>query len=475
MDHPDKAYMISIEDFPAYHMDVSVDGLLTIIESSYDGIYITDGEANTILINRSYERISGLNRARMIGCNMLELVEQKLISKSGTIAALECGAPVTIEQTFNTGKRAIITSTPIFDINNRIVMVITNVRDVTELRTLEDKLAGSIKQNQRYAIELKQLRKQTSLARKPVAHDMGMQRILITLNRFAGQDTPILLSGERGTGKRAMAQYIVGRSKRSSEQFAVIDCSTEAKSLESLLFGSSPQGGLFSEGEQEGMLALLSGGTLLLHEVGHLPLPLQYRLLQVIRGDAAPGLNSENQRDFSVRLLCSTSQNMIELVQAGTFREDLYYLLNALPIALPPLRERIDDIAPLAEHFMADINRKNNQRKRLSAEAMMCLQRYDWPGNLRELRSVLEQATLLSVRNTVERENLSICSDIVPAGAASGEEHAPVDLRLKLESLELQYIQQAYHQYGNVRDAAKSLGMDPSTYVRRRKRLAESR
>lgn len=465
----DNAHIVSVAEFLCHNsMELTTDILLTVVESSYDGIYVTDNNANTILVNHSYERISGLKRADMLGRNMHDLVKDGIISRSGTLAAIEHRKPITLEQVFRTGNHAVITSTPIYDKRDKLIMVITNVRDITEFRALEKKLQGSEEQNRRWIREIRELRQQAGLVRKPIATDPASQKLLMTVNHVAGRDVPILLIGERGIGKREMAQYIVSRSSRQDAHYSVVDCSTDAATLEWVLFGSSPEGGYPPGNREPGVLEQLAGGTVLLDEVGYLPLRLQERLIAYIKGD------NVGEGAPAVRILASTSQEMRELVRSDRFREDLFYLLSVVPVRLPPLRERKEDIIPLAESCMLELNRKYRQRKRLSQEAQLCLKAYHWPGNIRELRNMLEQSVLLCPRNVVGQDDLPICTKAETVSEKPSLEPHPVDLKRKLNSLELFYIRQAYQQYGNVRDAAKGLGMEPSTFVRRRKKLEES-
>lgn len=185
---------------------VSQEFFETIFESSYDGIYITDGMAVTLMVNKSYESISGLRREDMLGQDMHELVEKQVISQSGTLAALETLKPVTMEQSFKTGKRATITSTPIFNEDNQVALVVTNVRDVTELYELQHELEMSQERSRQYFSELESLRRQMSRSTKVIAEDPAMREVLQVAKKVAELDVPILLEGEIGVGKRDLAR-----------------------------------------------------------------------------------------------------------------------------------------------------------------------------------------------------------------------------------------------------------------------------
>lgn len=178
-----------------------------IFESSYDGIYIADGNAITLTLNKSYETISGLRKEEMVGRSMAELVESRVISASGTLLALERRESVTMEQLFKTGKRAIITSTPVFDAESNIVMVVTNVRDVTELYSLKEQLEQSEERNRLYSAELEAARnRQDRSPSSLIFHDKSMQNVINLLNRAAQMEVPVLLQGEVGVGKGALSE-----------------------------------------------------------------------------------------------------------------------------------------------------------------------------------------------------------------------------------------------------------------------------
>ena len=192
-----------------------------IFESSYDGFYITDGNAITLTLNKSYETISGLRKEEMVGRSMAELVASRVISGSGTLLALERRESVTMEQQFKTGKRAIITSTPVFDSESNIVMVVTNVRDVTELYSLKEQLEQSEERNRLYSAELEAARSRQD--RNPsslIFHDKSMQNVISLLNRAAQMEVPVLLQGEVGVGKGALSEYIYSKSKRRKEHLS---------------------------------------------------------------------------------------------------------------------------------------------------------------------------------------------------------------------------------------------------------------
>ena len=447
--------------------------LEVVIEGSYDGIYITDGQANTLMVNKSYEIISGLSREQVLGKNMRDLVDDDIINRSGTLLAIERREPVTLEQKFQTGKRAIITSTPTLDENNEVLMVITNVRDVTELYQLKKQLKQNEKMSQKNESELEAIRRQIMGSTDIVVADEIMLSVLQMIDKVCKLDTTIMLTGETGVGKDVIATYIYRNSLRSKERFIQVNCGAIPASLiESELFGY--ERGAFTGANKEGKMGLFEvadKGTIFLDEVGELPLEMQVKLLRVLQDKEIERVGSNKPIKIDVRIIAATNRNLQDMLRENTFRADLYYRLNVFPILIPPLRERKGDIIPLAESFVNEFNHKYSMDKKLADATEEALLDYTWPGNVRELKNVVERAMIMSSTNEISVGNLFLQpSQENQALPSSGE---VTDLKTLVEKIELDYINQAYKKWGNVRDAAKSLGMDAATFVRKRKKFKD--
>jgi len=446
--------------------------LNAIIENSYDGIYLTDGNAVTVRMNRSYEIISGLRRENMLGRNMRELVAEGVISQSGTLLALERGESVTLEQVFETGKAAVITSTPVYDGEGHVAMVVTNVRDVTELNGLKEELAEREEAARRADFALEVIRRQALGEDDVIAADRNMQDVLLMARKVAVLDTTVLLLGETGVGKEKLAGYICRNSRRKDRPFVKVNCGAIPPTLiESELFGYEK--GAFTGADRNGKPGLFEaadGGTIFLDEVAELPPQIQVKFLRVLQEQEVERIGAITPRKIDVRVLAATNRNLEEMVHVKRFRDDLYYRLDVFPITIPPLRCRRDDIIPYMDAFLAELNSKYELHKRVSPAAYRAALAYRWPGNVRELRNLVERAIVLSTGDLITAEDMSIrpCPGAATPAGVAGEN--PVDLRAVVEQLELDYMTGAYARYGNVRDAAGSLGMDPSTFVRKRKR-----
>lgn len=446
-----------------------------IIETSYDGIYITDGKANTILINKSYERITGLSREKLIGRNMSDLVNDKVISRSVTLLVLKSNKSTTLHQDFNTGKSALVTGTPFFDKNGNIQMVVTNVRDITELKALKEEVLKSNNENLKYKSLIDELKKQIASDEYIIAEDEEMLNLLLIAKRVAEVDTTVIIYGETGSGKELIAKYIYNHSFRKDKPFIKINCGAIPESLiESEFFGYAE--GSFTgalKGGKLGIFEAANNGTLLLDEIGELPLSMQVRLLRVLQDGEIEKIGSNKPIKVDVRIIASTNRNLKEMVENKLFRDDLYYRLNVVPLKISPLRERRSSIIPMAEYYLNKFNKKYKFNKSISREALKYLFEYNWPGNVRELKNIIEMLTVTTVGDTINIEHLPIQILEWHNSEKPTNNYNTTRLSDAINNLEKELILKSYERYGNVRDAAKELGIDPSTFVRKRKKFLD--
>lgn len=456
------------------HWDAFPELLNVVLESSFDGIYITDGQANTLFVNAAYEKITGLRRELVMGKNLRDLVAEGIISTSGSVLALERRQPITLEQKFNTGKHAVITSTPTFNDAGEIIMVFTNVRDITEIHALRKKLRQEEGLSQLRLAEMEIIRKQIIGTSDMVAVDPNMLNVIVMASKVARMETAVLLLGETGVGKEMLASYIHQNSSRSGQRLLKINCGAIAPGLaESELFGY--EGSAFTGARREGkpgLFEIADKGTVFLDEVGELSMDLQVKLLRVLQEKEIRRVGASCSRKVDVRIIAATNRNLEDMTQQGVFRKDLFYRLNVFPITLPPLRSRPGDIQPLSKAMLDEINRQNLTHKELSTAAVMALESYDWPGNVRELRNVLERAMILCANDVIEPWDLAIrTSSRGNVYIAHLPDH-PIDLKKILEDVEAQYIHLAYKKHKNVRSAANTLSMDATTYQRKKKKYS---
>ena len=463
--------------------------LNAIIEHSFDGIFITDAKANVIRINHAYEVITGLKKEEVLGKNMADLVRNKLISESGSLQVIKTKQPVTLQQCFRSGKEALVTSSPIFDADGNFIMIVTNVRDLTEIYNLKAVVQEKTAAMDRLAMELEHLQTTSEDNQEIIAKDETTLAAMLLANRVASMDTTVILLGETGVGKEVMARYIFQHSHRAKNSFIKVNCGAIPENLiESELFGY--EGGAFTGANKNGKIGLFelaNKGTLFLDEIGELPKDMQVKLLRVLQEQEILRVGGTKTVKIDVRIIAATNRNLEEMVKDGTFREDLYYRLTVFPISIPPLRMRKKDIIPLALSFLEKLNQKYQLKKYFTDLSMQLLHEYDWPGNIRELKNIVERAIIISPSDAIKPEDLHIHSASKPIviikenDFSDNTKHSlppspefPINLKNTLEKIEYTYMVQAYKFFGNVRDAAKNLGLTPSTFVRKRKQYQQN-
>lgn len=462
--------------------------LNAIIEHSFDGIFITDAKANVIRINHAYEVITGLKKEEVLGKNMADLVRNKLISESGSLQVIKTKQPVTLQQCFRSGKEALVTSSPIFDADGNFIMIVTNVRDLTEIYNLKAVVQEKTAAMDRLAMELEHLQTTSEDNQEIIAKDETTLAAMLLANRVASMDTTVILLGETGVGKEVMARYIFQHSHRAKNSFIKVNCGAIPENLiESELFGY--EGGAFTGANKNGKIGLFelaNKGTLFLDEIGELPKDMQVKLLRVLQEQEILRVGGTKPVKIDVRIIAATNRNLEEMVKDGTFREDLYYRLTVFPISIPPLRMRKKDIIPLALSFLEKLNQKYQLKKYFTDLSMQLLHEYDWPGNIRELKNIVERAIIISSSDSIKPEDLHIHSASKPIVIIKESDFSdntknslppfpefPINLKNTLEKIEYTYMVQAYKFFGNVRDAAKNLGLTPSTFVRKRKQYQQ--
>lgn len=308
-----------------------------------------------------------------------------------------------------------------------------------------------------------------------VIEDKEMVNILKMATKVSKVDTTVLILGETGVGKEGIAKYIHCNSNRKNKPFVIINCGAIPENLiESELFGY--ESGAFTGASKCGKIGLFElahGGTIFLDEVGELPLDVQVKLLRVLQEHKIEKVGSVNSIDVDLRVVAATNKNLKELIEKNQFREDLYYRLSVFPIEIPPLRERKDDIAPLINYFLEDINNQYGFTSSFSEEAIQCLYEYSWPGNVRELRNVIERSIVMNGSCEIQRKDLPECVNEceVEQEFIFGINNFSIkgcSLKEFTQKIEFEVIEDAVERYGNIKMAAKALGIDSSTLIRKR-------
>ncbi len=291
----------------------------------------------------------------------------------------------------------------------------------------------------------------------------AMQRMLDMARQVAESDVTVLVRGESGTGKGIIARAIHGWSPRADKPFGVVSCpSIPADLLESELFGHVKGAFTGAVRDNPGRVAACQGGTLFLDEVGDLPPALQPKLLRFIQDRDYERVGDHRTRTADVRIVAATNISLEHAVKEGTFREDLFYRLNVVQLDLPPLRERREDIVPLAEHLLAFFGRARNRRfDGFAGDAKEALRLHDWPGNLRELRNAVERATIFAAPGLIGPDHLP--ESLTP------RHHPPAPTGLTLQEIEEWHIRRVLASSKTLQEAAATLGIDQATLWRKRK------
>jgi DNA-binding NtrC family response regulator len=325
-------------------------------------------------------------------------------------------------------------------------------------------------EHKRLQIENQTLRRQLSQqmgCREIIAKSPQMQRIFETLEKVIPTRSNILLRGESGTGKGLLAEFIHCRSPRRDNPFMTINCSAIPEQLlESELFGYRKGAFTGATTDKAGLIVMADGGTLFLDEIGDMPLSLQAKVLKVIETGEVMPLGDTKPKYVDVRIIAATNKNLEEMIQEGTFREDLYYRLNVIEIFIPPLRERKEDIPLLVQYFIRKFGQENNKViKGIDEEAMKAIMDYPWYGNVRELSNVIERAVVLCNSDTITLRDL-------PDRIKNPPETFSNNLKDTLSQYEKRIIIDRLTQYNwNKEETARSLGIDIATLYRKMKRF----
>lgn len=450
--------------------------LMEILEGSYDGILVTDGDGNVLYVNPSYERVAEIKQTDLLGRNMKELINPVWMPNSVAFVVAEQKQSVSKRQITKSGKNIIVTGRPVFDKKGQIKKIVINVRDITEIYELREEL---LKARTREQILSSGYDFSEMIARgehKVIAASEQMKSILNTAEKIANFQATALITGESGVGKEEVAKYIHKKGLRKEKPFITINCGAIPQNLlESELFGYEKFA--FTGASQHGktgLLELANGGSVFLDEIGETSLDFQVKLLRVLESKEIRRVGGSRDIEVDIRIIAATNKSLEEMVEGGSFREDLYYRLNVVQLHIPPLRQRTDDIEPLARLFLAHFNNKYQQRKTLTMDVVQEFTSFTWPGNVRQLKNVIENMVILSNNDYLQVEDVPWLADnakvirknTIKAITANDE----LSLSEAVENLERLMLEQAKAKFRTTREIAAALKVDQSTIVRKMKR-----
>ena len=442
----------------------------TIIDSSSDGLFVCDAQANVIRMNPASEKIHQMAARDIVGRNMRELIDDGFIDRSAALEASQKQQRVSLLQDKG-GHKLISIATPVFDDQGDLVRVVVSERDITAIDNLQRELEEqqAIKdslRNQMLAMQQSNLDAHRIIARSP-----AMIRVLEQAIKVARAESSVLILGESGVGKGLIVDLIHKNSPRAEHPLIKINCGAIPESLiEAELFGYEK--GAFTGAQatgKPGHFEMADGGTLFLDEIAELPLASQVKLLRFLEDGRITRLGDTRSRALNVRVLTATHQDMEQLVEQGKFRLDLYYRLNVIPIQVPALRERHDCIIPLIRHYIETFSEQTGMRKRLTREALDTLAAYPYPGNVRELMNICERLVVMSDTELIGISDLpqQVSSQVTSDGLPLDRLPHGLSLQENLDHVEKELLIRARSRCGNQTEMAETLGINQSTVARK--------
>ena len=448
--------------------NIKLRDIINILESISDAVFIDSGQGICLWCNSTCEDLYDIKKEEIQGKTVDELEREGIFSPSVTKRVLLENRELTIIHENKKGVRLLTTGTPIFDASGTTQLIITTSRDITRItaKQKQDSLPevplGNLDVLEMTGNELNGFGEHDI-----VAYSEAMKNVIALPRRLASVNTTILITGESGVGKGLLARTLHSEGSRSSQPFVTVNCGAIPENLiESELFGYVA--GAFTgsrAGGKRGYFEAAQGGTIFLDEISELPLNLQVKLLQVIQERQITPVGAVDPIPVDVRIISATNRNLADLVQEGKFREDLYYRLNVVPIEVPALRERTEDIVPLIRLNLARCNRKLDENKSISSDALAILLKYPWPGNIRELQNIVERLVITTSADTITESDIFIF--IKEAAEKSTVPQLDTSLSAALEATEKKILQEAVNRYGSTRAIAKVLRISQPTVVRK--------
>lgn len=446
-----------------------------IADHLYDGIYISDSEGNTIFVNNAYSRLTGISKEEVMGRNVKEISEEgKLYKRPVTMDVIERKEVVnSVGKSLKNNREFLVTGSPIFDEDGNLKLVVINDRDISELKELQHTITDLQYYKTIADEEIKYLRSQQNSNQLAVYESESMRSILELVKTIAPTNVTVLITGESGTGKEVLADEIHNRSQRANKPFIKVNCSSIPRELlESELFGYEE--GAFTGAKKTGKIGLFelaNGGTILLDEIGDMPFSLQAKLLRVLQTKEINRIGGTKPISLDVRVIAATNKNLQDEINAGRFREDLYYRLNVVPIELKPLRERKEVIRSLTLEFLAKFNKMYGKNTVIQEEAFTLLENYNWPGNIRELENLIERMVVINMDGIIKYSNIESSLNIENLGGISKMPHMDLPLKEAVGNLEREIIIQSIKKYGSINKAAERLGLSQPALSKKCKSL----
>jgi PAS domain S-box-containing protein len=449
----------------------------SILDVLSDGIYVSDRDGNTLKVNTMYEKLIGLKREDLVGRKVQDLVKEGVFDVVLNPQIVKTGQPATSVQTTKKGQKLILNGHPIFDEEGKVALVVTFVRDVTVMSQLRDQIAAQKKLLEQLRTNVQYINEE-SIQKFPLNGFKSREMVHLTklIEKIAATDAAVLILGETGVGKEFFARSIHRVSPRGDKTFFKVDCTTIPENLiESELFGYAA--GAFSGANvkgKPGLFEMADQGTLFLDEIGELPLAMQVKLLRVLQDQEILPVGSTRVRKVDVRIIAATNCDLEKNVEEGRFRSDLYYRLRVAVLSIPPLRNRREDIMPLARHFLNKYATRYKKQVHFGSDIEAFFINYRWPGNIRELENLIASQVVTCERDTIEVSDLTGCK-LDEIGERKRNLYETIEARNRslkeiVQDLEREILSGAIAVHGSMAKVAEILKVDRSTIFRKLKR-----
>lgn len=447
--------------------------ICTILGSNHDAIYYADSNGVTRKVGGLCHEFLGLESEDLIGKSVFDLERAGIYKPSITRMVLETGERIQSLQVTRTGRKLLVVGIPIKNGSGDILRVVSVSWNIT-MNPPGEKSESNI--SRLFSIYDRAMEDIVFGGGRLVYVSDSMARVADTALKVSKVDSTVFITGESGTGKEVISSYIHSHSGRSSKPFVKVNCAAIPEQLlESELFGYEK--GAFTGANREGkpgLFELAENGTLFLDEISEMSPKMQAKLLRVLQDGTFTRVGGVKDVTADVRIIAATNRKLETEMREGRFRHDLFYRLNVVPIYIPPLRERTEDIPPLALLFLKYYNERYKKNKIFDAETIMRCQEHTWHGNVRELQNVIERLVVLTDEDLIT----STDHDIFGAFGAIGEEaeegvtvNRIMTLKDAMHSVERQLISMTVKKFGNATKAAEVLGVDQSTISRKLKKI----
>lgn len=429
-----------------------------ILEEAPNSFFVCDQDAICLRVNKAYEKMVKMSKHEILGKNMSELDSRGVFRPSVCWLVLREKRPISVLQEIRNVNNMAVTGVPVFDENGNIFRAVTNAIKVDEVEPVAE-----------YFSQKQQMVFDNNQNMEIIAASEDMLKVIKLADMIKDTESNVLITGETGVGKGVLASYIHKTSIRGTKRMVSINCGAIPENLlESELFGY--ESGAFTGADKKGkpgLIEISSGGTLFLDEISELPLMLQVKILHFLQTKKMTRVGGTKEIRIDTRIIAASNKNLEEEVRRGTFRADLYYRINVIPIRIPPLRERREDIQAIADFFLAFYGKKYKKKIKMEPETLEYIMNHEWKGNVRELENYIERLVVTNDSGwflDMEKTNVAIEDN------KSEEEVKEKNLNERMEDAEKEAIIEAYEKYKSSYKVARELGISQSTAYRRIKK-----